>query len=267
MSDTKQKSGYLTWLLLGIALVAFVVAHFCGQQTKIERPKSMGDKEYSVLPNPNALVWMSMGQQEFVADLIWIRALQYNNIKNEAHLAENFADAMIALDPQFKAVYKWASVASVFSDNITPQSVEKANYYLALGAKQFPLDPYYDYSIALNNISYYPKTTEEKDKQLRSDAIAHLQLAMQKPGAEPNISLLISGLLNNDDVSAKIKFLQQAVLTEDDPETKRHLQTRLVLLSESTEDSFLILSAKRDQFHRDHHPYLPIMLDYMLGTP
>ena len=90
---------------------------------------------------------------------------------------------------------------------------------------------------------------------------------MQKPGAEPNISMLISGLLNNDDVSAKIQFLQQAVLTEDDPETKRMLQTRLILLSESTNDSWLILSAKRDQFHRDHHPYLPIMLDYILGTP
>ena len=33
-------------------------------------------------------------------------------------IKENFADAIIALDPDFKAVYRWAAVASVFSDNI-----------------------------------------------------------------------------------------------------------------------------------------------------
>ena len=262
----KQTNHIITWPLLMLALLAFIAAHFCGQQTKLEAPRSMGDKEYSVLPNKDALVWMSMGQREFLADMIWIRALQYNNLKNEAHLAENFADAMIALDPDFKAVYKWAAISAVFSDNITAESVEMANHYLALGAERFPLDPYYDYSMALNNISYYPYISDEKERELRAEAITHLQIAMQKPGAEPNISLLISGLLNDDDVSAKIKFLQQAVLTEDDPETRRMLQTRLVLLSENSDDSGLILSAKRDQFHRDHHPYVPIMLDYMLGS-
>lgn len=225
----------------------------------------MGSQEFSVLPNKEALLWMSLGQQEFLADMIWIRALQYNNLKNEAHLAENFADAIIALDPDFKAVYRWAAIASVFSDDISEKSVETANHYLELGAQRFPLDPYYDYSIAINDISYFPKSTPEKEAQHRSDAIKHLQQAMQKPGADNDISMLISGLLNNDEVSAKVQFLQQAVLTEQDPETKKKLQTRLILLSESSESSALVLSAKREQWHREHHPYLPIMLDFMLN--
>ena len=253
-------------IFLSIAVVAFIVAHVCGQQTQLEAPKDMGDKEYSVLPNKNALVWMSMGQQEFLADLIWIRALQYNNIKNEAHLVENFADAMIALDPNFKAAYRWASVSCVFTSKLTPEKVEHANEYLRLGAERFPLDPYFDYSIAINNITYYPDASKEKEAELRADAIAHLQLAMQKPGADASISLLISGLLNDDDVSAKIQFLQQAVLTEEDPENRRQLQTRLVLLSENSDASYLVLSAKRDQFHRDHYSYLPTMLDFMLSS-
>ena len=248
-----------------VAIAACIASYYCGKQTEIKAPKSMGDKEYSVLPNKDALVWMSLGQQEFLADLIWVRALQYNNLKNEAHIAENFADAIIALDPDFKAVYRWAAVAAVFSENISAQSVERSNYYLALGAKRFPTDPYYDYSIALNNISYYPKTTPEKEAELRSDAITHLQLAMQKPNADPGIMMLISGLLN-EDVSAKVLFLQQAVLTEEDPVMKRNLQTRLILLSENSDTSALILSAKRDQWHRDHHEYLPVMLDFLLSA-
>ncbi len=248
-----------------LAVCAFILSHICVGQTELKVPKSMGDKEYSVLPNENALVWMSLGQQEFLADLIWIRALQYNNLKNEAHLAENFADAIIRLDPQFKAVYRWAAVSAVFSENISEKSVIMSNHYLSLGAKQFPTDPYYDYTIAINNISYYPKTTPEKDAELRTEAISHLQIAMQKPGADTSISMLISGLLNDDDVSAKIKFLQQAVLTEENPETKRHLQTRLILLSEQSDSSGLIVFSKRDQWHREHHEYLPIMLDFMVS--
>lgn len=262
-----SKHRYTTVIFLAIALMAFVVAHVSGQETKLEPPKNMGAEEYSVLPNENALLWMSLGQREFVADLIWIRALQYNDLRNEAHLAEHFADAIIALDPNFKAVYRWASVAALFSDGMTADSVKKANAYLALGAKQFPLDPYYDYSIAINDISYYPDDTPEKREFLRREAVKHLQIAMQKPGADPQITMLISGLLSNDDdQSAKIGFLQQAILTEADPETKQHLQTRLIMLSDSSGESSLMLIQRRDQWQRMHHPYLPIMLDYMISS-
>lgn len=255
-------------IILGfIAICAFIVAHLCESATKLEIPKRMGAEEYSVLPNEKALIWMSLGQREFLADLIWIRALQYNNLKNEAHLAEHFADAIIALDPDFKAVYRWAAVYAVFSEDSSDASVDRANHYLALGAKQFPLDPYYDYSIALNNVSYYRNSSEALAKSRRREAIAHLQLAMQKPEADPNIPMLISGLLNDeDDVSAKIQFLQQAILTETDAVMKRQLQQRLIVLSDSSASSALILSDRRDQWQNDHHPYLPIMLDYLVSS-
>ncbi|MBR4986313.1 MAG: hypothetical protein IKY83_11320 [Proteobacteria bacterium] len=263
MSITQRMTSFV---FLFTALCAFVISYVCASQTELKAPRNMGADEYSVLPNKDALVWMSLGQQEFLADLIWIRALQYNNLKNEAHLAENFADAMIALDPQFKAVYRWVATAAVFSEDISAAGVERANHYLALGAQQFPLDPYYDYSIAINNISYYPETTPEKEAELRSEAITHLQIAMQKPDADPDITMLISGLLNDDDVSAKVRFLQQAVMTEENPETKRALQTRLILLSESSGSSALMISAKSSQYHRDHYEYLPPMLDFMLSA-
>ena len=248
------------------AIAAFVGASVCNQQTKLELPKDMGAEEFSVLPNKDALVVMSMGQQEFLADLIWIRALQYNSMKNEAHLVENFADAIIALDPNFKAVYQWASVSCIFVNDLTPAQVEKANHYLDLGAKQFPMDYYYDYSIAINNISFYPHPTKEKEKELRAQAIERLQVAMLKPNADPNISMLISGMLNDDDTSAKIEFLQKAVLTESDPVTRNAIQKRLVLLSNSANASYLVLAAKREQYHRDHYHYLPPMLAFMLSS-
>lgn len=253
------------FVLGAIAVLSFAFAHICCEATQIESPKDMGAEEYSVLPNEKALVWLSFGQEEFLADLIWIRALQYNNLKNEAHLAEHFADAILYLDPNFKAVYRWAAVTCAFSNHGTPEALERANSYLERGAKRFPLDPYYDYSIAINKMSS-PDSDLARRAENRKEAITHLQLAMQKPGADPNISMLISGLMgDDDDVSQKIAFLQQAVLTERDPETKKNLQTRLVLLSQSSDTPVLVLSEKRDQWQREHHPWLPIMLDYMVS--
>lgn len=252
-------------ILVVLGALLLFLAHWSKEMTALAEPTHLGADEFSVLPNKAALKWMSLGHEETLADLIWIRALQYNNLKNEAQLAESFADAIIELDPDFEPVYRWVAVKAVFSDNISAAAVQRAIDYLTLGAERFPEKSYYHYNIATNYMSYYPSENAEEDAELRKKAIYHLQQAMQKPDAEPMISMLISGLLNRDESSAKIKFLQQAVLTENDPQTKRYLQTRLVLLSDNQSAPLLMLNAKRDQWQQEHHPYLPIMLDYLVS--
>lgn len=266
-SDTKdvRHNARLTFIMLFIALCAFIVAHICGQQTKLVAPKSMGTEEYSVLPNTLALQWMSLGYKEFVADLIWIRALQYNNLKNEAHLAEMFADAIISLDPKFEPAYKYAALNAVFSENISLNGVTKAMHYLELGAERFPATAYYPYTLAMNYISYYPQDGPMSESERRQKAIYYLQQAVQKRDAPADISMLISGLLNKDGASAKIKFLQQAILTENDPQNKKHLQTRLILMTQDAGDESTLLNAKRDLWRDKHHNYLPSMLDYLVS--
>jgi len=114
-------------------------------------------------------------------------------------------------------------------------------------------------------MSYYPRGENYDDATLRRRAVYYLQQAMQKTDAPPQISLLISGLMNNDETSAKIRFLQQAVLTENDPNIKRHLQIRLILMTEQPGSPHTLLQARRDLWHASHHPYLPIMLDYLVS--
>ncbi len=260
-----KRTHLFTFCALAIALVAFIISHFCSEQTHLELPKSMGAQEFSVLPNQTALNIMSLGYKPFVADLIWIRALQYNNLKNEAHLAEMFADAIISLDPEFEPVYRYAAVNAVFSEDISAESVERANHYLQLGLERFTTKAYYPYTIAMNYISYYPVDGPMPKAERRKKAIFYLQQAMQKNDAQKDISMLISGLLNDDSSSAKIKFLQQAVLTENDPQIKRFLQTRLILMTRDAGDSATILNARKDAWRQKHHSYLPNMLDYLIS--
>ncbi len=260
-----RRSARFTFVALFIALLAFIVSHICVSSTHIEVPKSMGAEEFSVLPNINALKVMSLGYEPFVVDLIWIRALQYNDIKNEAHLAESFADAIIALDPDFEPVYKYAAISSVFSNDIAVEGVEASNKYLSLAMERFPTKSYYPYTIAMNYMSYYPDKGPLSKDERRQKTVYYFQQAMQKPDAPSDITLLISGILNDDSVSSRIKFLQQAILTEDNPQTKTHLQRKLILLTQDAGDEATMLNAKRDLWRTKHRSYLTPMLDYLIS--
>ena len=268
MTAQKKDSRSLRWFTSGallLALIAFVISHICATRTQLVLPKSMGADEFSVLPNQTALNIMSLGYKPFVADLIWLRALQYNNLKNEAHLAEMFSDAIISLDPDFEPIYRYAAVNALFSEDISADSVERANHYLLLGLERFPTKAYYPYTIAMNYMSYYPADGPMPKAERRKKTIYYLQQAMQKSDAQKDISMLISGLLKDDSDSAKIKFLQQAVLTENDPQTKRFLQTRLIFMTRDAGDDATLLNARKEAWRQKHRTYLPNMLDYLIS--
>ncbi|MFA5624960.1 MAG: hypothetical protein WC966_07885 [Bradymonadales bacterium] len=255
---------YKTWVFAALAVLFFVLGHFA-KNAASEREFDSGElEEYSVIPNKESLLWLSLGYRHMLSDLIWIRALQYNNLKNEAHLVEHFADAIIHLDPDFEPVYKWASVSTLFTGTITAQDVETSNSYLQKAYARFPQKADYPYSIGLNLVAYYSSDNKLELAKRRSEGVYYLQQAMVLPGAPPNIAMLISGVLSGDNQETiKIQFLEQALLTENDPAIRKRLQMRLFSLSKTHSPS-LLLSAKRDFWRMQHRSYLPLVLEYIL---
>lgn len=250
---------------IALALCFFVIGHMAKGAAHVRQHVASGGEEYSIIPAKETLVWLSLGYRYLVSDLIWIRALQYNNLQNEAHLVEHFADAIIYLDPDFEPVYKWASISTLFTNPITAQGVETSNSYLAKGFTRFASNAYYPYSMGLNLVAYHPATDKKERAKLRAEGVYYLQQAMLLPSAPPNIAMLISGLLSHDDEAGiKLHFLEQAIVTENNPEIRKQLQVRLYTLSKGFSPS-LLLNAKRDFWRSQHRPYLPLMLDYLLA--
>src|SRR5262245_31773564 len=70
------------------------------------------------LPPPDWLPVLALHYDAALADLIWIRSLLYFGEelvhRGEVRYLYQHADAMIALDPKFRAVYHWIAVAALY---------------------------------------------------------------------------------------------------------------------------------------------------------
>ncbi|MBW2225482.1 MAG: hypothetical protein JRF54_15040 [Deltaproteobacteria bacterium] len=97
------------------------------------------------LPPPKWLQVMSLGHRRAVADLIWLRALIYfgDEFVNRGAVKHvfHYGEAMLALDPDFRRVYRWIGVAGVYTPTGSPpEFVERAIDVLRRGVERFPND-------------------------------------------------------------------------------------------------------------------------------
>jgi hypothetical protein len=97
------------------------------------------------LPPPEWLQVMSLGHRRALADLIWLRALIYFGDEFESGGAVkhvfNYGDSMLALDPDFRRVYRWVGVAAVYTPTGSPlEFIERSIDVLRRGAERFPND-------------------------------------------------------------------------------------------------------------------------------
>jgi len=182
-----------------------------------------------MIPSTNTLRVLSLGYENFMADMIWVRLLQFHQTgQNRSHLP-HYIDAVIELDPEFKAAYRWGATAMLFSGGRTSrENVLASNRYLLAGMEQFPDDYYYPYTLGLNWAFYYPARNEKEERAKIRRAVEYLHIAMQKPDVPRGTALLIAGLLRyQEDPGTIIDFLEQAYATEPDPEVRRKIEGRL----------------------------------------
>ncbi|MDX9724058.1 MAG: hypothetical protein RBU37_25140 [Myxococcota bacterium] len=255
-------------LLLAITVLAFIGSLRAGFDARRARPQVEAE-QHSLLPSNATLEVMSLGYRTLVADLIWVRALQYREkgVNRERKLVPIFADAIIHLDPDFAPAYRWAANTMVFSGGITEEGVSTSNKYLELAMRRFPDEAYYPYTLALNYAFYYPrlKLPENERRALRDKAIEYLHLAMQRKNHNSGIPLLISGLMDDED-EAKLAYVEQALLTETDIQVRRVLEGKLAQLSSAQRlRAFELKRRLRNQWLYSNYAYLPFGLAVVLG--
>jgi len=222
--------------------------------------------QVSVLPDEEVLEALSLGYKTFWADVIWIRALQYREKGNSRRLVPRFADAILHLDPAFKAAYRWAGTTLVFANGISQERVTKANEYLERGMQQFPEDPYYPYTVGTNWALFYPAKDKREKTEMKERGIKYLQIAMQMRGAPENIPMLIAGLMDKSNPGAKLDFLEQAYVSESDPEVKRSIERRIAGLGDiDHERAFERSKRQRSRWVQANYPFVLPGLAYQFG--
>src|SRR5207237_8390245 len=99
------------------------------------RSRFAAEEDVLFLPKSGALRALSLGHHELMADFIVIRALVYFGSeltsKGDFRWLDNYLQTAIDLDPEWRAPYKWAGVATMYNGRpITNQMVMQSSHFL-----------------------------------------------------------------------------------------------------------------------------------------
>jgi len=202
-----------------IAVPAICVAHVSHQSIDEERFGTMTSRERYFLPSAAATRALSMGQQSFVADVFWLRAvLAYSDFmpdcsKEESVWLRLMLDTISSLDPDWRTTYFYGGTFMSVCDD-----TEGSDMIFEKGHKALPEDPYFPFSLSMN------ASEEHEDMEL---ALHWMQIAAQMDSALPWYKEAVADLVEeNNSREAAMKYLQEQMKRHNDPVILDVLQTR-----------------------------------------
>jgi hypothetical protein len=188
------------------------------------------------LPRPAALRALSLGHDELMADLVFVRGLVYFGTqleqKGEYRWLENYLDTITQLDPRWKTPYRWAGVATMYNGKpIQNDMVHLSNRFLELGVRQFPDDWELPFMLGCNYL-FELKTTDHKLREEWDHAggewVRHAAIV---GGAPPWVPLLAATIMRREgQEEAAIRHLEEVYVSTQDERTREEVRNRLVSL-------------------------------------
>ncbi len=142
------------------------------------------------LPPAQWLPVVSLGHDEALADMLWCAALVYQGEEfihggGLDHVFE-YAEGILVLDPDFRAVYLWMSSAGIYSpEALTPADMERTIDIVRRGRRRFPNDGELAWALgATLTFEAPPYTPEERREAVRLEGLENLMDAVRL-GAAP----------------------------------------------------------------------------------
>jgi hypothetical protein len=252
-----------------------VTAHPFKEQALLTRDEWPRYEEYVALPPAAAAPLLAMGYRELWADITWARTLVYygsSHIGDSQFLyLDKFIDNVLALDPTFYRVYRWAAYAVTYKDQRATQAEYRASVrYLERGILAFP-DQYELFWLL--GIRYWLDLESDDPAERRRfrERAAHLiEQAMRKPDAPPDLATLATTMRTKlgQTERARRELLEMILTTENEAARERMLN-RYGALVESTAEVDEIARAVRDleAAWQAELPYAPASFYFLLGPP
>src|SRR5690606_4558446 len=130
-------------LAVACAVALGVIAYPVKQIALIDRSSWPNEEDLVLLPPAAVAPYLSLGERELMADLLWTRALVYygssRHGESELRSLTTFIDNILELDPKFRRVYEWAAHAVTYKKaRATQEEFRTSVHYLERGIEQFP---------------------------------------------------------------------------------------------------------------------------------
>tara|TARA_B100001750_G_scaffold194241_1_gene165560 strand:- start:605 stop:1495 length:891 start_codon:yes stop_codon:yes gene_type:complete len=216
------------------------------------------------VPDPAVLPALSLGYERALADVLWMTALVYigDEFANEGSVdhAFRYTDAILALDPDFRAVYLWVGVVGLYR----PQAIERSDVdrviaYQRGALERFPDDGELRWDLA-SNLQYelVPFLRREGRTEELGEAeaeAADLFLEAAARGAAP-AWMVVTSANKLDEFGQRehaIEQLQRLFLLVDDAPTRQNIANQLQQLRGAQLSA--TITADLERFEREHEAY------------
>lgn len=252
-------------LPLAALLRARAMAHYVESETY---------EDVYYLPPPDALPWVSLGWDRALADLLWTRALVYfgDEMVHGGAVAHvfDYADAMLRLDPDFRAVYDWVATAGLYR----PQDVSQADALqtieiLRRGRERFPDDGELAWKLGAALAFEIPSLIDDPGERsaYRAEAAEHL-IDAARLGAGPEwLALTNAAILERiGRAQAAADHLEEMYAMSTDERTRAELAGAIAQLRSAAHAEALVEANREEEERRARElPYLSPDLYFLVG--
>jgi hypothetical protein len=229
-------------VLSAIAVVAAAGVGFVQPRIAATMHAVKEREDVYVLPPPGELRVMSLGYRNAGADLLWAKLLvQYGTHwaeKREFPDLPRYLDAILALEPDYAPLYKFADTLIVYRPpRGTEADVRIARRFLERGIRERPFDHdvWHHYGQFLAFLAPSFLTSKEETDRWRKEGAEALFHAVDL-GADPDAAISAATLLNRfGEHKATIENLRRAYALTDDPNTRTELSQKLERLEATAE--------------------------------
>jgi tetratricopeptide (TPR) repeat protein len=195
------------------------------------------------VPPPAWLKVFSLGHDEALADLLWVRALVYFGDelteRGQVRHALKYTEAIVTLDPDFKRAYRWAGVAGMYKPvEVSPEEIREAIAFLERGAARFPNDGELAWELGASYaFELAPRLTDPAEKEhARRSGVEYMQIAARL-GAGPDwlVFTNMNQLMRLGETEQAIAHLEEMYSIVDDDATRQQIARELEALRNRAE--------------------------------
>jgi tetratricopeptide (TPR) repeat protein len=226
------------------------------------------------LPREEWLPVFSLGYREALADFVWMRALVYYGEEMVHHgglaHAIAYARAILTLDPEFRAAYRWIGIATFYG----PQgpSLDEAEATMAMmeeGCAHFPDDGELQWDTGAMYAFEMPHMVEgdAERNRIRDRGVPHLVRAQQLGAAPPYAGLLNASLLQRvGRAEEAAAHLEELYAVTSDESLRAEIEARIeTLRSDAFTTAFVEENRRFENEWGRQMPYAPASLYFLIG--
>lgn len=256
-----------TAIIVAVLVVAALFTQTTRLDVRYERNELVppGSAEAFYLPPVPVLRMLSLGHEHLMADMMFLRGFSYFM----DHLFGNrvydwlvtYVDTIIALDPYNPAIYRWASQAVKYGQQITQEDVLLSIHYAELGAEQFPNDWRFWLDIGFNYLVEWRSGDPDERERMRTKALDYFAVASMLPGSQLDATYLTALYAQRNDNKLALFHAYQRYFDASDREREQILAwIRKLEVTESYEDI-----ARQERLWKEQLPFVDLSFFTYLG--